>query len=85
MLDRIPAYTQAVLHADRPSFLVLAVHSNPYPPILKLFDAENVRYHAARFPSLAGNDVLVVTPLNQTVSPFNGSSFFDIFYCDSAV
>ncbi len=85
MLDRIPAYTQAVRHADRPSFLVLVSHSNPYPPILKLFDAENVTYHFARFPSQAGKDVLVVTPLNQTVSPFQGSSFFDIFFCNSIV
>ncbi len=85
MLDRIPAYTQAVRHADRPSFLVLVSHSNPYPAILKLFDAENVMYHVARFPSQAGKDVLVVTPLNQTVSPFNGSSFFDIFFCSSDV
>jgi len=85
MLDRIPPYTQAVRNADRPSFLVLVSHSNPYPPILKLFDAENVTYHFARFPSQAGKDVLVVTPLNQTVSPFQGSSFFDIFFCNSIV
>lgn len=85
MLDRIPAYTQAVLHADRPSFVVLVSHSDPYPPILKLFDAGNVTYHLARFPSQAGKDVLVVTPLNQTVSPFQGSSFFDIFFCSSEV
>ncbi len=85
ILDRIPAYTLEVLHADRPSFLVLVSHSNPHPPILQLFDAENVRYHSARFPSEAGKDVLVVTPLNQTVLPFQGSSFFDIFFCSSEV
>jgi hypothetical protein len=82
MLDRIPAYTQAVIHADRPSFLTLVKHDNPYPVLLKLLDAEHVIYHVARFPSQKGRDVLVVTPLNQTVSPLNGS-FFEVFFCNS--
>jgi hypothetical protein len=85
ILDRIPAYTQAVLNADRPSFLVLVGHGDPYPSILQLFDAEHVTYHAARFPSEAGKDVLVVTPLNHTVSPLQGYSFFNIFFCSSEV
>jgi hypothetical protein len=85
MLDRIPAYTQAVFKADRPSFIVLVSHSDPDPPILTLFDAEHVTYHTARFPSEAGKDVLVVTPLNQSVSPFQGNSFLNIFFCSSEV
>ncbi|HEX9134990.1 MAG TPA: hypothetical protein VF844_22115 [Ktedonobacteraceae bacterium] len=81
MLDRIPAYTEAVRHADRPSFLILVKHDDPYPAILKLFDAKQVAYDVARFPSQEGRDVLVVTPLNRTVSPFDASSFFDFFFC----
>jgi hypothetical protein len=81
MLDRIPAYTEAVRHADRPSFLILVKHDDPYPALLKLFDAKQVTYNVARFPSQEGRDVLVVTPLNRTVSPFDASSFFDFFFC----
>jgi hypothetical protein len=85
ILDRIPAYTQAVLKADRPSFLVFVSHGDPHPPILQIFDLENVKYRSARFPSEAGKDVLVVTPLNQTVSPLKGNSFFNSFFCSSEV
>jgi hypothetical protein len=81
MLDRIPPYTQAVRNADRPSFLVLVKHDDPYPAILKLLDAKHVTYNDARFPSQEGRDVLVVTPLNQTVSPFETGSFLGIFFC----
>jgi hypothetical protein len=81
MLDRIPAYTEAVRHADRPSFLVLVKHDDPYPALLGLLDAEQVTYHVARFPSQEGRDVLVVTPLNRTVSPFDTSQFLSIFFC----
>jgi len=80
MLDRIPAYTEAVRKADRPSFLILVKHNDPYPSLLELLDAEKVAYHVARFPSQEGRDVLVITPLNQTVSPLD-SFFFNIFFC----
>lgn len=81
LLDRIPAYTQAVRHADRPSFLIFVKHSTPYPALLELLDAEKVTYSVARFPSQEGNDVLVVTPLNRTVSPFDTDYFYNIFFC----
>ena len=81
MLDRIPAYTQAVRNADRPSFLVTVHHDDPYPELLDLLDAEKVTYDYARFPSQEGTDVLVITPLNQTVSPFGAGIFFNIFMC----
>ena len=81
LLDRIPAYTETVRHADRPSFLILVKHNNPYPALLELLDAEKVTYRLARFPSQEGNDVLVVTPLNRTVSPFDTDYFYNIFIC----
>ncbi len=80
ILDRIPAYTEAVRKADRPSFLILVKHNDPYPLMLELLDIEKVAYHVARFPSQEGRDVLVITPLNQTVSPLD-SFFFNIFIC----
>jgi uncharacterized protein YfiM (DUF2279 family) len=80
ILNRIPAYTEAVRKADRPSFLVLVKHNDPYPLMLKLLDVQKVKYKVARFPSQEGRDVLVITPLNQTVSPLN-TFFFNIFIC----
>jgi hypothetical protein len=81
LLDRIPAYTQAVRHADRPSFLIFVKRNDPYPALLELLDAEKVTYLVARFPSQEGTDVLVVTPLNRTVSPFDTDYFYNIFFC----
>ena len=80
ILDRIPAYTEAVRKADRPSFLILVKHNDPYPLMLKLLDIQKVQYNVARFPSQDGRDVLVITPLNQTVSPLD-KFFFNIFIC----
>ena len=81
MLDRIPAYTEAVRHADRPSFLILVKYDDSHPAILKLLDAEHVTYDVARFPSHDLRDVLVVTPLNRTVSPFDAGAFYGFFFC----
>jgi hypothetical protein len=80
VINRIPAYTNAVANADRPSLLVLVRHGDPRPYLLQLLDSEHVTYKAAFFPSQPGVDVLVVTPLSRTVSPFESPSF-DIFYC----
>jgi len=80
ILDRIPAYTEAVRKADRPSFLVLVNHNDPHPLMLKFLDVHKVQYLVARFPSQEGRDVLVITPLNQTVSPLE-NFFFNVFIC----
>ncbi len=80
ILDRIPAYTEAVRKADRPSFLILVKHNDPYPLMLELLDIQKVQYKVARFPSQDGRDVLVITPLHQTVSPLD-KFFFNIFIC----
>jgi hypothetical protein len=83
ILDRIPAYTAAVRKADRPSFLILVDQEDTYPLLLHLLDAENVRYRMARFPAHEIKDLLVITPLNKTVSPIDGlnSFFLNVFYC----
>jgi len=66
---RIKADGYAVEHADRPSILLLAKH-DANPPLLHALDAEHVTYRVARFPSEPGFDILVLTPLSRTVSPF---------------
>ncbi len=78
-INRIPAYTDAILHADRPSMLVVIHHNDPHPLLLKLLDERNITYHMAVFPSEPGYDVLVVTPVSRTISPLEKG--FDIFQC----
>lgn len=68
---RIPANSTVLLHADRPSILLLARHDDPQPAFLKALDAGNVTYHVERFYSVPGVDTLVITPLNRTVSPLD--------------
>ncbi|MGZ3618549.1 MAG: hypothetical protein ACXWOL_17995 [Ktedonobacteraceae bacterium] len=83
ILDRIPAYSEAVRKADRPSFIILIKHKDPHPLMLELLDQQKVRYTVARFSAQEGRDVLVITPLNQTVSPLD-FSFFTVFVCSRA-
>ena len=68
---RLPANSQAVLRQDRPSIVLLVQHSDAHPAFLQLLDANHVTYHVARFFSEPGIDVVVVTPLNRTVSPLD--------------
>lgn len=68
-LGRIQQYTLAVWRADRPSIIIL-VHSNdPNPAKLQLLASWNVTYHLQRFPSEPGYDLLVITPLNRSLTP----------------
>jgi hypothetical protein len=80
VLDRIPADTEAVRKADRPSFLVLVKQNNPHSSLLELLSKQKISYKVARFPSQEGRDVLIITTLNKTVSPLD-KSFFSIFIC----
>ena len=77
-IDRIPANTQAVRHADRPTLLVFVHHTDVHPLLLNYLDGHQVTYRIARFPSEPGIDVLVVTPLSRTVSPFESPAFANI-------
>ncbi len=79
-INRIPAYTTMVIHADRPSFLVFVRHGDAHPSLLRTFTSEGIIYRYALFPSEPGVDILIVTPLNRTVSP-TSSKGFDIFFC----
>lgn len=78
-IDRIPANSLAVRHADRPSLIVFVRKNDPHPPLLQALDAMNVTYKAARFAAVAGTDILVVTPLSRTVSPFESKALSSNF------
>ena len=68
-LGRIQQYTLAVWHAERPSIIILVHSSDPNPAKLQLLANWNVTYHLQRFPSEPGYDLLVITPLNRSLTP----------------
>lgn len=76
---RIQANSNTVLHADRPGIFFLTRHNDLHPAILKAVDAENVTYHIERFYSEPGIDLLLVTPLNRTISPLD-PAFNNLFH-----
>lgn len=67
--NRIPSYTDAVLHADRPSILLVVPHNDSQPQVFRALDKLHVTYRAARFYGQPGYDVMVITPISRTVSP----------------
>ena len=68
---RIPANSRALLHADRASMLVLAAHADPHPAYLQVLDENRIAYHVERFYSVPGIDILLITPINRSVSPLD--------------
>ncbi|MGZ6366009.1 MAG: hypothetical protein ACXWPS_08570 [Ktedonobacteraceae bacterium] len=66
---RIVSDDEALMHADRASVLVLAAHNDHHPIFLHDLDVHHVTYRVGRFYSAPGVDVLIVTPLNRTLSP----------------
>ena len=81
--NRFPADVQAVLHAKRPSFLVIVAHGDRHPKLLQMFDEMRVTYNAVFFSSEPETDILVVTPVSRSVSPFEAEAYFGIFHCSS--
>ncbi len=79
-IDRIPSYTEAVSHADRPSMLFVIPHNDTQPQIFQALDKLHVTYRAARFYAQPGYDVLVVTPVSRTVSPLELKQI-NVFIC----
>jgi hypothetical protein len=76
---RIVSDDEALLHADRASVLVLAVHNDLHPNFLQELDAKHVTYRVARFYSAPSVDALIVTPLNRTLSP-SDPAFTSLFH-----
>lgn len=76
---RLPATIAIVRAADRPSMLVFVRHGDANPLLLRLLDSEGITYRTALFPSEPGIDVLVVTPLNRTASPFDAGGYHEVF------
>ena len=68
---RIAANDQALIHADRASFLLLDTHNDPHPDYLQVLDANHITYRVAHFYSAPGIDAVIVTPLNRTLLPSN--------------
>ncbi len=78
-LGRIPAYTEDVLHANRPAMLTIIRSNDTAPALLRTLNALHVTYTVARFPSEPGYQVLVVTSLSRTVSLFESKGFGSSF------
>ncbi len=76
--NRVQSMSDTVLHSDRYSLLFFANHNDSYPLILQKMDAKRITYRVQRFQTVPGRDVMVITPLNQTVSPFD-PYFTDVF------
>jgi hypothetical protein len=74
-LGRIPADTEALLHADRPALLTLIQHTDTYPVLLRILDSKGITYRTMRFYSAPGYDVLVVTSLSRTLSLGTSNTF----------
>ncbi|HLG78437.1 MAG TPA: hypothetical protein VKX46_18625, partial [Ktedonobacteraceae bacterium] len=79
---RIKEDAEAVLHAERASFILLARHHGAQPPLLSWLQAQHITYRLIRFPAGAGFDIMVLTPVSRTVSPFEASpkEVFQVFF-----
>lgn len=78
---RFPANIEAISRADRPGLIVFVRPDDPHPKLLQILDAEHVIYRVKRFPSQSFIDIMVVTPLNRTVSPFESNTLNALFPC----
>lgn len=72
--NRLPYNTAIVSHASNPSILAFDMHGDSHPDLLKALNADHITYKLARFPGSNGVDIMVITPINHTVSPFEGNS-----------
>jgi len=80
-LNRLPTYTKAVEHADRPSILQLVAANDVHPQFLQELDQMHIVYHVARFSSEPNVDLIVVTPLNRNVPITTMPIFYGMFIC----
>ncbi len=76
--NRVQSMSDTVLHSDRYSLLFFANHNDSYPLILQKMAAKHITYRVQRFQTVPGRDVMVITPLKQTVSPLD-PYFTDVF------
>ncbi len=68
---RVQSLSDTVLHSDRYSLLFLVDQNGPEPLILQKMDARHITYRTQRFETIPGKDLIVITPLSQTVSPLD--------------
>ena len=69
--NRVQSMSDTVLHSDRFSLLFLVNHHDTHLLILQKMDARHITYRTQRFETVPGKDLIVITPLNQTVSPLD--------------
>lgn len=83
-LNRIPAYTNAVLQADRPGILLVTRKpDHAARDLLNILAAHHIKYRTASFPAAEGYSVLVVLPLNATfaITTLTPADYLHIFLC----
>lgn len=68
---RIQTNSTTLLRADRPGIFLLVPQNDLHPSVARELDARHVTYHVERFYSEPGVDLLLITPLNRTVSPLD--------------
>jgi hypothetical protein len=65
--SRLPGESERVLQSKRYSLIVFANHDGPQPPILHILQEKHIRYAVKRFFSVPRRDVMIITPLDQTI------------------
>jgi hypothetical protein len=68
---RIQANSNTVLHANRPGIFLLVRQEKLHPTLLQVLDARKITYHVERFFADPGINLLLISPLNRTVSPLD--------------
>jgi len=65
--SRIPDKSALVLQSKGYSLIMFAKHDDPQPPILRALQQKHIYYKVKRFVSVPGRDIIVITPLDQTI------------------
>jgi hypothetical protein len=69
LADFMPNFSSAVNKAQHASIAFLVAHIDDLPDRLKLLDAGQIKYNAARFTVDQGIDMVIVTPVDYTFQP----------------
>jgi hypothetical protein len=78
--DRLSQYAVAVINADRPGLLAFAAHGDPRPPVLRILDSLHITYKTVIFPAEPGVDLLLITPLNHSITLSDWYHLKPIYY-----
>ena len=81
--ERLSQPILSIFNADRPGFITFIRHGDPYPELLRVFDALHIHYRYAIFPSQPGYDMVIAMPLNRTVELTEYPDFIFMFGCEN--